>query len=568
MRWSKTYLKTFKEKPSHADTEGHSLLLRAGYIHSISSGIFIYNSLFLRSLFKLTKLIRKELEKEGACEILMPMVQPKSLWEETGRWDKFDDLLLKSINHSEQEFCLGPTHEEVVTAFVRSGLNSYRDMPFNVYQIQTKYRDEIRPRFGLMRAREFLMKDAYSFDRNEQDSLKSYASMYKAYTQIFKNLGVEFTVVEADTGNIGGKKSQEFHILAERGEDVLLISESGSFSINREICPSLPRQIYKKEARKKIEELSTPGIKSIDSLSKFLKCKKNELVKILFIRLTSSKKALEYVALLCQGDDEINLVKVKTFFKKEACFATEKEVYELSGAEPGSCGPVNLDCPVYVDHKLKNKSNFVTGANKTGFHFKNVNFEDFKVQAYIDITLAKEGDPSPDGQGQLKEKRGIEVGHLFYLSDTYSRAMNLKYQDEQGRQKYVEMGCYGLGITRTLQAIVEQNHDSEGITWPVSVAPFLVHIVLLDPKDSLSSQALDKLTSELDKLKIDYFIDDRQERPGIKFKDADLIGLPYRINIGKRDISENQIEFVLRSTREKEKLSIEASLLKLKNLII
>ena len=558
MKWSEIYLKTLREKPASGETQGHILLLRGGYIFPISSGIFIYNTFLLRSIKKLSAIVREELEKEGAREILMPMVQPKNLWEETGRWEKFEGLLMKMKSHSQQEFCLGPTHEEVVTAFVRSGISSYRDMPFNIYQIQTKYRDEIRPRFGLMRAREFIMKDAYSFDRDEKSAIESYQKMFRAYSQIFQRLKVPFAVVQADAGLIGGDKSEEFHILADRGEDVLLVSDKSDFSANRDVCPALPHSDKgSKEEEGSVEKFETPGIKTIEGLARYLKCKEESLVKILFIKIFLNKKE-KSVAILCRGSDSISLLKVQKALgsEREPQLLSHAEVKQISGASIGSCGPVGLSCPIYMDHKLKTVKNFITGANEDGFHLKNVNLKDFQVEAFNDCCYAKAGDPSPDGQGVLKEKRGIEVGHLFYLSDTYSQSMGLQYQDKNGKNQFVKMGCYGIGITRTLQAVVEQNYDKNGIVWPVSIAPFLIHICLLDLESEKVLKVLNELEVFFKKENIDYFIDDRKERPGVKFKDADLIGLPFRINLGEKDLKNLQIELVVRKTNQKEKIQI------------
>ena len=567
MRWSEIYLKTLKEKPAQAETPGHVLLLRGAYIHALSAGIFTYNSLFLKSIKKLNKIVREELEKQGAREVLMPMVQPKDLWMETGRWQKFSEILMKMKNKQEQEFCLGPTHEEVITSFLRSGLTSHRDMPLNLYQIQTKYRDEIRPRFGLIRAREFIMKDAYSMDTTEAKAMESYNKMFQAYSSIFRRLNLDFTVVQADTGGIGGKKSEEFHLLAERGEDVLLVSDKSDFSANREICPSLPTSSHKKEKELEKEKFPTPKVRTIEELARLLKCQPDSLVKTLFVRVSLQEGKYKYVAFLCKGDDEINLCKLAKELAGPVSLCTSEEVKNLTGASPGSCGPVGLDIPVYVDHKLKGKCNFVVGANETGHHYKQVNFKDFKLEAFGDFCLAKQGDPSPDGKGTLKEQRGIEVGHLFFLSNLYSKAMGLTYQDEQGKQLPVEMGCYGLGITRTLQACIEQNHDKDGIVWPLSLAPFLVHICLLQPESEEVLKFLTSLETQLKQAGIEYFIDDRKERPGVKFKDADLLGMPFRLNLGERDLKENRVELVVRKTRAKSQIQTEDVCAQLKKLI-
>ncbi len=582
MKWSEIYLKTLREKPAGASIPSHILLLRAGYIYNTSQGVYLYNTLFVRSAQKFEAIARQEIEAQGAREILMPMVQTKELWEKSGRWDKFEGILLKMKGRTGQELCLGPTHEELIIDFVRLGLVSYKDMPLNLYQIQTKYREEIRPRFGLMRAREFIMKDAYSFDTTPETALKSYQKMFQAYENIFKRLGVRFVAVQADSGAIGGSHSQEFHILADSGEDEIFVSEKGDFSANAEICPRYfaPANSFPGE-RKKLEEFPTPGILTIDDLAKFLKCSAGDLVKILFFvcpagskgqsaaALCSEEDAPEdkktetfFAAALCSGEDEINLLKVKRELglKETPLLASAEQVRGIAGASPGSCGPWNLkkDIPIYLDNRLKGQGNFITGANKDGFHAKNVNpGRDFKVGGYGDFCYAKEGGLSPQGDSILKKYRGIEAGHLFFLSDTYSKKMNLTYLDQRGRQKFVEMGCYGLGVTRTLQAVVEQSHDDKGIVWPLCVAPFAIHICLIDPDSPLALSVQEELLNMLDQRSLDYFIDDRKERPGVKFKDADLLGLPLRVNVGERDLKNSQVEVCVRKTGFREKLSLK-----------
>ena len=565
MKWSEIYLKTLREVPSGASIPSHILLLRAGYIYNTSQGIYLYNTLFLRAIKKFEQIIREEMNTHGAREVLMPMVQAKELWEKSGRWDKFEGLLLKMKGRAGGELCLGPTHEEIITDFVQSGLTSWRDMPLNLYQIQTKYRDEIRPRFGLMRAREFIMKDAYSFDINPEKALKSYQKMFQAYKKIFQKLGVQFAVVQADSGAIGGSHSQEFHILAEKGEDEIFVSENGEFSANAEICPrkALSNKLFKGE-QKALEEFATPDIQTIEELAQFLNCKADNLVKILFFVSQGDPSDLskQSFAVLCLGDDEINPLKVKQHLglKETPLLADKKTVQGLTGADPGSCGPWNLKIkiPIYLDHHLKDKGNFITGANKNGFHVKNINpNRDFKVKSYGDFCFAREGDLSPKGDSTLKKYRGIEVGHLFYLSDLYSKMMNLTYLDKQGKKKFVEMGCYGLGVTRTLQAVVEQKHDDKGIIWPLCLAPFAVHICLIDPNSPQVTKAKKELLSILTDQFLDYFIDDRMERPGVKFKDADLIGLPLRINLGDRDLKNELVEVCIRKTGFRKKLSLK-----------
>ena len=560
MKWSEIHLKTLKEKPAGASIASHILLLRAGYIYNTSQGIYLYNTLFLRAIQKFEKIIREEMRAQGAMEILMPMVQTKELWEETGRWNKFEGLLLKMKNRTNQSLCLGPTHEETVTDFIRSGLASWRDMPLMLYQIQTKYRDEIRPRFGLMRAREFIMKDAYSFDRDQSSAQKSYQKMSQAYKKIFQRLGVDFVPVQADPGSIGGNQSQEFHIPAHAGEDEILISSKGDFAGNAEICPRWNHEKDFKGEQHPLEEFETPGIKSIQDLAGFLKCPASRLIKSMFF--VCPKESQKYILVLCRGDDKLNPLKLKKELglEKEPLPASAEAVQRLAGADPGSCGPWNLaeDRPIYLDQRLKSLGNFITGANKQDRHIKNVNpGRDFKVTSYGDFCYAKEGDSGPDKNSVLIKRRGIEVGHLFDLGDLYSKKMNLAYLDQQGKKQFAQMGCYGLGITRTLQALVEQNHDERGIIWPWPVAPCAIHICLIDSESHSVLKALEDLLSILKERSLDYFIDDRMERPGVKFKDADLLGLPFRINLGERDLKQGLIEVCVRKTGRREKLPLK-----------
>ncbi len=572
MKWSGIRLKTLKEKPSGASLASHALLLRGDYIHSASQGIFTCNTLFLRSIRKLEAIVREELEARGAREILMPMVQPKSLWEETGRWNHFEGELQKLSSRSGQEFCLGPTHEEMITDFARAGLESYRDLPFTLYQIQTKYRDEIRPRFGLMRAREFIMKDAYSFDRTREGAALSWQKMFQAYESILRRIGAKFAVVQADTGSIGGIRSEEFHILADRGEDRLLVSSAGGFAANREICPraALPPKGSAEaggEKQKPLEEFSTLGVKSIADLAAFLKCGAGSLAKTLFFVWPGAKAPL--AGFLCRGDDEISPIKIKRHFRLSdpPALADPETVRKITGAGPGSCGPCRLNghlsgrgagIPIYADQRLKGQKNLITGAGKDGFHLRNVNPErDFQIREYGDFCYAREGDPSPDGRGVLKERRGIEAGHLFALSTVYSRKMSLAYLDSHGKKQFAEMGCYGLGIGRTLQALVEQNHDKDGIIWPLPVAPFAVHICLLDPESAPLLKMMERALSDLEELNLDFFIDDRKERPGVKFKDADLLGMPFRLNLGERDRQGGELELIVRKTGQRQKIKAD-----------
>lgn len=564
MKWSEITLKTLRENPADAEMESHRLLVRGGYIKKVAPGIFSYGYLFLRSLRKFENILREELAKAGCHEILMPMVQPASLWQESGRWPNMGELL-KFKNKNNHDFCLGATHEEVIVDFVRNDLKSYRDMPTNIYQIQTKYRDEIRPRFGLMRGREFIMKDAYSFDRDKAGALESYNKMSEAYKAIFTRLGVEFTVVKADSGAIGGDLSNEFQVVAEHGMDHVLICESCGYSANSEIAPLVIPEITSVWADNGVEKFATPGLKTIEDLSQSLSVPAKDLVKTFFVKYQDAEGLWQEATLLLPGDREVNLIKVKTALSatSDVEVLTDADVYKLTGAHPGSCGPIGLKTAIVMDPALERLHGFVVGANEDGFHLKNVvPGRDFKTTHQADISQVEAGDPCPDCGEGLTAKRGIEVGHIFYLGKKYAEPMGLKYLDENGKAQTIEMGCYGIGVTRSLQAIIEQSHDADGMAWPQSVAPFHVHVCLLDPKDEGVTQWLDVYRSSLEKMGLQVFVDDRKERPGIKFKDADLLGFPLRVAVGKRGMDNNEIELFVRKTKEKVKVSVEEALVK------
>jgi prolyl-tRNA synthetase len=573
MLWSKSYLFTLKETPSDAEIPSHQLMVRGGYIKKVAQGIFTYGPLALRAIRKFENIVREELNNRQCIEVLMPMVQPRELWDETNRWTDMGKGLLKFKNRLDQDFCLGATHEEVITDFVRHDVKSYRDLPFNLYQIQTKYRDEVRPRFGLMRGREFIMKDAYSFDTTEENAKKAYQLMYEAYTAIFKRLGVNFVSVKADSGNIGGNLSEEFHIIASSGEDGLMVSEDGKFAANIEVCPAFDADVKIDELKKlgaqaeaqtlnlgseHMEKFATPNLKTIDQLAKSLNKKPNELVKTMFYATgEEGAKDIKPICVLLRGDDEVNPVKIKNLLKlaNPPLLLTDKEVFAVTGAMPGSCGPVGIKIPVYMDYGVVSMKDYTVGANSDDHHLKNVNHcRDYKVTQVADLRMVREGDKNPDGSGLLKSHRGIEVGHIFHLGSKYSKAMNANYLNEKGESTPIEMGCYGVGISRTVQAIIEQCNDKDGIIWPASIAPFVVHIALLDPKDNEASLLAMSLYEKLNSKGIDCFIDDRDERPGVKFKDADLLGMPVRINIGRRGVQANEIEVIDRKTKQTTKL--------------
>ena len=564
MKWSQTHIFTLKDAPSDAEIPSHKLMVRAGFIKKLAPGLYTYGHLAVRAIRKFENIIREELNKEDGIEVLMPVVHPKELWSETNRWSEMGAGLLKFKNRNDHEFCLAATHEEAVVDYVRHELKSYRDLPKNIYQIQTKYRDEIRPRFGLMRGREFTMKDAYSFDIDQANALKTYDRMYKAYQRIFDRLGLDYRVVQADAGNIGGSQTHEFQLLAEAGEDALLVSDTTPFAANIEVCPAIDAEAYRSPHAQDLplEKFATPGQKTISDLEKFTGIAARELVKTLFFSANEGAdpkdKSLKAFAVLLRGSDEVNPVKLKNFLKmaNPPLMLTDDEVREVTGAGPGSCGPVGLKIPVYADHGIKNLKNYVVGANEDGYHLKNVNHgRDYQLPQFADLRMAREGDKCPESEGRLRAYRGIEVGHVFYLGQKYSQKMNGVFLDRNGKSQFYEMGCYGIGVTRTVQACIEQSHDQDGIIWPKSISPFHVHICHLDIKDESANLYVQNITQELEARGIEVLIDDRDERPGFKFKDADLLGFPVRVVVGKKGLDANQIEVVRRKGKETFKLA-------------
>ncbi len=566
VNWTNLGIKTYKEDPSDAEIPSHKLLLRSGLIKKLSSGIYTYSPLFLRALRKLEKIIRKELDLAGMAELLMPMVQPKKLWEESGRWGYPDVQTFRNKNNN--EFCLGPTHEEVITDYVKNDITSYKELPIIYYQIQNKYRDEIRPRFGLMRSREFLMKDAYSFDIDEEAAHKSYHLFKDAYIRIFNQLGLKYRIVRADAGAIGGSLTEEFQVLAGVGEDELLMSDGSDYAANIEICPRVfelntPNSVT---VEKVLEEISTPNLKTITDLSEFLNLPEEELVKTMFFQGEYPNGKVVVFIVLLKGLDKVNPIKIKNHlgFFTEPRMLTDVEVLDLVGANPGSCGPVGVKINIYMDQFLKDYKNMVVGANKDDFHLKGVSpGRDFKVKEIFDLTLAQNGDPSPDGKGSLKSVRGIEVGHIFYLGTKYSKSMQAQFLDAKGRAQFFKMGCYGLGVSRTLQAAIEQSHDENGIVWPKSLSPFDVHICLLDLNDEIKSYFL-KTVDELKAIGLSVFVDNRKERPGVKFKDADLLGFPVRLTIGFKGFNLGKVDIFVRSKGEKYHCPLDSAVLKIK----
>lgn len=551
MKWSQAHIFTLREAPADAEIKSHQLMVRGGYIRKLGPGLYTYQHLCLRSIRKVEKIIREELDARGCTEVLMPMVQPQEIWEESGRWNTHGAQLLKFKNRNDQWYCLGPTHEEVITDLVRKDIRSYRDLPRNIYQIQTKYRDEIRPRFGLMRGREFIMKDAYSFDKTEDDAHKSYEYMYQAYKRIFERMGLNFRIVNADAGNIGGSKTHEFQVLAEAGEDHLMACNACDFAANIEIAPVVALAKTSSEVPKTKEEFATPGLRTITDLSKKTGVAEADLVKTMFFECEDGK----IVTVLLRGSDEVNPVKLKNIlgYTNPPELLVDQKVLAFTGAHPGSCGPVGIKGPIYADANLKGYVNIIVGANKDDFHLKNVNFDrDFKVEGFFDLRIARAGDTCPAcKKGKYESYRGIEVGHVFYLGTKYSKSMNATFLDPSGKSQVIEMGCYGIGVSRTVQAAIEQCNDADGISWPVPLAPFHVEICLLDPNDASSVKVCEDLESNLEAQGIEVLVDDRDERPGVKFKDADLIGMPLRIVVGKKGVEKGELEIVIRKTKEK-----------------
>lgn len=553
MRLSNYFLPTLKEDPADAEVVSHKLMIRAGMIRKLASGIYTYLPYGLKAIKRVEKIIREEMEKAGAIEVLMPSVQPKELWEESGRWNYYGKELLRFVDRAGRDFCYGPTHEEVITDLVRNNIRSYRDLPKNLFQIQTKFRDEIRPRFGVMRAREFIMKDGYSFDVDEESAERTYMKMYDAYCNIFKRCDLDFRAVEADTGNIGGSFSHEFMVIADSGEDTIFLCNQCNYSANKEKT-EVGEKIWhinkKDEELKNLEKVYTPNKKSIEEVSGFLNLPHTKLVKTVIYLVDS---VLHMV--LVRGDREANEVKVKNYLKaNEIRLATNDEIENTLGIPVGFMGPYKLkNIRVIADISLKELKNFVTGANEEDYHLLNANFgRDIFVDEFADISEAKDRDPCPRCEnGILYSKKGIEVGHIFKLGTKYSLSMKAFFLDEHGKEKPMIMGCYGIGVGRTVAAAIEQNHDQDGIIFPIPLAPHSVIIVPLDMKNQDIIDVSNKMYQELSYMGIDVLIDDRDERPGVKFKDADLIGVPYRINIGNSYKKDKKIELVKRKTKER-----------------
>lgn len=553
---SQFLLATVKETPADAEIISHQLMLRAGMIRKLASGLYTWLPLGLRTLRKVEKIVREEMNAINALELLMTTVQPAELWEESGRWQQYGPELLRMVDRHKRDFCLGPTHEEVITDIARRELHSYKQLPINLYQIATKFRDEIRPRFGVMRAREFIMKDAYSFHVDHKSLQKTYDDMHGAYSRIFTRLGLNFRAVLADTGSIGGHFSHEFQVLAESGEDVLVYSDSSDYAANLERAESAA-PLSKNEAPKALEKFATPNAKTIKALHEQFNLTPETGVKTLIVKGSESK----LIALILRGDHELNTIKAEKLpgVFSPLTMADEAEIKLALNCGIGSLGPVDLVIPFIVDREAAVLQNFVCGANEEGFHYKNVNWgRDAQCDNIADLRNVCEGDLSPDNKGHLKFARGIEVGHIFQLGDKYSKSMNLTVLDEMGKPLIPQMGCYGIGVSRIVAAAIEQNHDEKGIIWSQAMAPFDVVIIPIQMNKSARVKELsEKIYRELKALGFEVLLDDRNERPGVMFSDMDLIGIPHRFVIGERGLEQNVVEYKHRRNAEAEQWPID-----------
>ena len=559
MRFSEFGLTTLKEVPAEAEIVSHKLMLRAGLIRRLASGLFTWMPLGLRVLRKIEAVVREEMNRAGALELLMPAVQPAELWQKTGRWDKYGPLLLRMSDRHDRDFCFGPTHEEVITDVASKELRSYKQLPVIYYQIQTKFRDEIRPRFGVMRSREFIMKDAYSFDIDEAALDVSYQKMHAAYTAIFERLGLKFRVVWADSGEIGGSKSQEFHVIADSGEDAIAYSDEDDYASNIETAATFPPDGTRPEASEELQKIATPGVKTIADLCELLDIRADQTVKTLIVEGTDGP-----VAIVLRGDHELNAIKAQKIsgIASPLTMADNETIRKATGSEPGSLGPVGLQLPVVFDHAVANMVDFSCGANEAGFHYTGVNFaRDLAVPETMDVRNIVAGDPSPAGSGTISIARGIEVGHIFQLGTKYSEAMGATVQDSDGQDRAMVMGCYGIGITRIVGAAIEQNHDDNGIIWPEPLAPFDVVLVPINMHRSEAvREATEALYTELTELGLDVLFDDRDVRPGVKFADAELLGIPHRLVVSDRGLEAGELEYRHRRDEEARIMNREEAL--------
>jgi prolyl-tRNA synthetase len=562
MRTSQLLLATLKETPADAEVISHQLMLRAGMIRKLAAGLYSWLPLGLRVLRKVEAIVRDEMNKAGAQELLMPTVQPAELWQESGRWEQYGPELLRIHDRHEREFCYGPTHEEVITDIFRREIRSYKQLPVNFYQIQTKFRDEVRPRFGVMRAREFLMKDAYSFHMDQASLQETYEVMYQAYSNIFTRIGLEFRPVQADTGSIGGNASHEFHVLAESGEDAIAFSSDSDYAANVELAEALPPAAHRPAASATMAVVDTPNQHTIEEVSQFLKVSAAQTLKTLLVK-ASEESEYAVVALVLRGDHELNAIKAEKLpqVASPLTFASDEEIKQAANCDAGSIGPVGLSIPVIADHSAVQVADFVCGANENDKHLTGVNWErDLPLPQVADIRNVQEGDPSPDGHGTLSIKRGIEVGHIFQLGDKYSAALKAAVLDEAGKTVTTTMGCYGIGVTRVVAAAIEQNHDDRGIIWPAAIAPFQLALIPINMhKSQRLREAVEKLYAELTASGIEVLLDDRRERPGVMFADMELIGIPYRLVFGEKGLDADQIEYKGRRDSESQDIPLSGA---------
>jgi len=573
MRSSRFLIATLKETPADAEVISHQLMLRAGMIRKLASGLYSWLPIGLRVLRKVERIVREEMDKSGAQEVLMPVVQPSELWEESGRWQQYGPELLRITDRHDRAFCLGPTHEEVITDLIRNEIKSYKQLPANFYQIQTKFRDEIRPRFGVMRSREFIMKDAYSFHLSTESLQETYDVMHSTYCNIFTRLGLNFRPVLADTGSIGGAFSHEFHVLADSGEDDIAFSNASDYAANIEKAEALPPPAARPAPVELMKEIATPGKHSIEDVCNFLNIKPNQTVKTLIVLGTvQADKSQPLVALVLRGDHELNEIKAEkiTGVASPLTLAPEARIKSELGVGIGSIGPVGLKIPMVVDHSAAHLADFVCGANKDGYHLTGVNWErDEKAPLVADIRNVVAGDPSPCGKGILEIKRGIEVGHIFQLGTKYSEAMKAKVLDENTKEQTMIMGCYGIGVTRVVASAIEQNFDENGIIWPDSIAPFHIAIVPINMgKSETVAKKANQLYSQLSQIGFDVlFMDDEKARLGAMLADTDLMGIPHRIVIGDRGLEAGTIEYKARRNADKQEIPINDLIDFLKNQI-
>ncbi len=563
MRTSQYLLSTLKETPASAEVISHQLMLRAGLVRNIASGLYTWLPTGLRVLKKVENIVREEMERAGAIEVLMPMVQPADLWEESGRWEDYGPELLRLKDRHQRSFVLGPTHEEVITKLVSNEINSYKQLPLNVFQIQNKFRDEIRPRFGVMRGREFLMKDAYSFHLSNECLSDTYQKMFDAYCRIFERLGLNYRPVLADTGSIGGETSHEFHVLADSGEDDIAFSDASDFAANIEKAEALAPAGEKPAASQVLTKVATPHVKTIDDVAKCLSVDANTTVKTLLVCGQENEKGeTPIVALVLRGDHQLNEIKAEHLpqIATPLIFASDEQILAAVNCNTGSIGPVNLSIEVIVDRSAAHLSDFVCGANENDFHFTGANWDrDCTNYTVADIRNVVAGDPSPCGNGTIEIKRGIEVGHIFQLGDKYAKAMNCGVLTEAGKNQTLTMGCYGIGVSRIVAAAIEQNHDKYGIKWPKAIAPFQVAIVPMNMTKSARVKATaEKLYEQLQQAGIEVLFDDRKERPGVMFADHELMGTPTLLIIGERNLDNEQVEVKNRITGEKSLIAIDS----------